>query len=253
MENNKKEALLEEFFSAGVHYGFAKGKRHPSIASHVYGQKNTIDILNLEDTIAQLSAAEQFLAERAATGKKIVFVGNKKEAQGPTKEAALKTSMPYVAHRWIGGTITNFKEIRGRVNYLEKLITDRDSGELASKYTKREQGKIKLEIERLLANFEGIRTMAELPAVFVIVDSRFEHTCIREARQVGIPIVAIAGSDCDIADIDYPIVANDAAPSSIKILMNRLADAITEGTKRAPAMLPEKEKTLAGKTDDVSA
>ncbi|MDP3989488.1 MAG: 30S ribosomal protein S2 [bacterium] len=249
MENQQKEALLEEFFSAGVHYGFAKGKRHPSIQPHVYGQKNTIDILNIEDTISMLSTAEQFLAEKAATGKKIVFIGNKKEAQDPAKEAALRTGMPYVANRWIGGTFTNFKEIRSRVAYLEKLIADRDSGELATKYTKREQGKIKLEIEKLLANFDGIRSMSELPKVIVVIDPRFEHTCIREAQQMGIVVVAIAGSDCNILDIDYPIVANDAAPSSIKMLVGRLADAVAKGLEQVPAVLPEKEKTLSAKEE----
>lgn len=238
MENKEKDALIEELFSAGVHYGFAKAKRHPSITPHVYGQKATIDILNVEDTIEMLAAAEQFLIERAATGKKVLFVGNKKEAQSPTREAAERASMPYVANRWIGGTLTNFKEIRRRVNHLESLISDRDSGDLG-KYTKREQGKIKLEIEKLLSNFEGIRSLTELPAAIIIVDPRFEHTAVREAAQLNIPIIALAGSDCDIADIDFPVVGNDAAPSSIKAIVSRFADAVSKGLLQVPAKQPE--------------
>ena len=240
MENKEKDALIEELFSAGAHYGFAKSKRHPSIQPHVYGQKNTIDILNVEHTIDMLEAAEQFLIERAATGKKIVFVGNKKESQEAVRLAATETGMPFVANRWIGGTLTNFKEIRKRVDYLEKLIADTDSGEIA-KYTKREQGKIKLEIEKLLLNFEGIRSLKELPAALVVVDPRYEHTAVREARQMGVPIVTLGGSDCDVASIDYPVVGNDAAPSSIKLIVARFAEAVAKGLKQVPVTPPEGE------------
>ncbi|MDP3956318.1 MAG: 30S ribosomal protein S2 [bacterium] len=250
MEIIEKDALLEELFSAGAHYGFAKSKRHPSIVPHVYGQKNTIDIINLEDTIEQVMAAENFLRQRAATGKKVLFVGNKKEAQDPVRAAAATTGMLFVANRWIGGTFTNFKEIRRRVDYLEKLITDRDSGDL-SKYTKREQGMIKLQIEKLLGNFEGIRAMKELPAAVVVIDPRYENTCLREAKQVGVPVISLAGSDCDINTLDYPIVANDSAPASIKWFLNRLATAVSEGKNVIPEVKEgeKAEKTLAKKEE----
>ncbi|MBI1975707.1 MAG: 30S ribosomal protein S2 [Candidatus Vogelbacteria bacterium] len=228
--------LVEELFASGAHYGFARSRRHPSVRQYIYGAKNSIDILDLSQTIQLMSRAEQAIEEIGAEKKIVLFVGNKKEAQAIVREGARNIGAPFVAHRWIGGTLTNFSEIAKRLKRLDEIETKTTTGEL-SVYTKREQGMIAKEAEKLEQNFGGIRSLARVPDAIVIVDPRYEDTAVREAQAKHVPIFAVAGSDCDISGIAYPIVANDASPSSIHFLVNRLMGAYERGLKRAA--LPE--------------
>ena len=227
------QADIQTLFDAGAHFGFSRARRHPSAAVFIFGTKDRTDIFDLEETGKRLGAARALIASIAQSGKHVLFVGGKHEAIGAVKEAAERVGAPYVAGRWIGGTLTNFKNIRKRIDRLEKLIKERDSGEL-EKYTKRERLLIDREIDKLLARFGGLVKMAELPGALFVVDSRHEKTAVQEANQLKIPVIGLSSSDCDFSLVQYPIPGNDTSVRSIKLVVGEMADAYAEG-KRVPA------------------
>lgn len=232
-----KKNAVEAMFKAGAHYGFIKSRRHPTVKPFIFGTKNKIEIFNLEKTEEQLQAATDFIKKIASTGKQIMFVTSKSEAKAAVKIAAESVGQPFVAGRWVGGTFTNFTQIRKRVEKLLDLTSQREKGEL-TKYTKKERLMIDREIDRLNGLFNGITSMPSLPAAIFVVDSRQEHIAVAEARDVGIPVVGLAGSDCDIKLLDYAIIANDAAMASIEFFAQAIAAAYTEGKKLV--VTPEK-------------
>ena len=219
---------IQTLFDAGTHFGYSRTRRHPSASPFIFGTKDRSDIFDLEETKRKLEAAEQFAASIA--GRQILFVGGKHEATVAVKENAVRVGMPYVAGRWIGGTLTNFKNIRKRIDRLLKLIKERDAGEL-EKYTKKERLLIDREINELLARFGGLTNMEDLPAAIFVIDTRYEKTAVREANQLGIPVIGLASSDCDFSLIQYPIPGNDTSIRSIKFVMERITEAIAEGRK----------------------
>ena len=230
-----KEKLIERMFTIGAHFGYSKSRRHPSTKPYIFGAKNKVEIFDLEKTSDLLMVAKEFVAKIAAEGKKIVFVGGKNEAHEAVVSGAKETGQPYASARWIGGTFTNFAQIRKRMNRLEELKSDRAKGELAKKYTKKEQLLIDREIERLEGNFAGLVSLTELPAALFVVDPKREDIAIREAVQERVPIVALMNSDCDARDITYPIVANDATSLSIKFFVEEMVAAYKEGAKTRKA------------------
>lgn len=227
-------ADIKTLYDAGAHFGYPRTRRHPTAVSYLYTTKDRTDIFDLEETQKRLDAAKAFAASLSAQGKAILFVGGKNEALAIVKSAAEKIGQPYVAGRWIGGTLTNFKNIRKRIERLEKLTADRDSGELEKKYTKKEQLLLSREIEGLEFRFGGITKMSELPGALVVVDSRHENTAVDEANQLKVPVIALSSSDCDFAKTQYPIPANDTSVKSISLIVNEIADAYQDG-RRAPA------------------
>lgn len=222
------QADVQQLFEAGAHYALARSRRHPTAAPFVYATKDRTDIFNLEETLSRLKAAREFVESLA--GRPILFVGGKREAAEIVKAAALRAGAPYVAGRWIGGTLTNFKNIRKRIDRLLKLEEERDSGAF-EKYTKRERLLLDREIEELRGRFGGIIQMAELPAALFVVDTRHEHTAVREANQLGIPVVGLANSDCDFSRAQYPIPANDTSVRSARLVCEEIANAYLEGKK----------------------
>ncbi len=224
---------IQTLYDAGAHFGYARARRHPSAAGFIFSTKDRTDIFDLEETSRRLAAARAFVASLAQSDKHLLFVGGKHEATAIVKEAALRVGAPYVAGRWIGGTLTNFKNIRKRIERLEKLMRERESGEL-EKYTKRERLLIDREIDELLARFGGLVKMADLPGALFVVDSRHEDTAVKEAKQLGIPVVGLASSDCDFSLVQYPVPGNDTSVRSIKLVVGEIADSYAEG-KRAPA------------------
>lgn len=223
---------IKTLFEAGAHFGFSRARRHPSAAPFLFGTKDRTDIFDLEETEKRLDKAVAFVASVAQSGKQVLFVGGKHEAISTVKDLAEKISAPYVAGRWIGGTLTNFKNIRKRLERLQKLMKEREAGEL-DKYTKKERLLIDREIEELLSRFGGLVTMSDLPAALFVIDSRHENTAVQEANQLGIPVVGLASSDCDFALVQYPIPANDTSVRSIRLVAERVAAAYEEG-KRTP-------------------
>ncbi len=224
---------IKTLFEAGAHFGFPRARRHPTAAPYIFSTKDRTDIFDLELTEQRLETAKAFVASLAGTGRQILFVGGKNEAISVVRSLAEQVGMPYVAGRWIGGTLTNFKNIRKRLERLERLTKERESGEL-EKYTKRERLMIDREIDELTARFGGLISMSDLPGALFVVDSRHEDTAVKEANQLGIPVVGLASSDCDFSLVQYPIPANDTSVRSIRLFAEEVAAAVSEG-KRAPA------------------
>ncbi len=231
------DPAVEAMFAVGAHYGFIKSRRHPTVKPFIFGTKNKVEIFNLEKTEEQLQAAIEFVKKIAASGKQVVFAGGKSEAKEAVKAAAESVGQPFVASRWVGGTFTNFGNIRKRVEKLLDLTSQREKGEL-TKYTKKERLMIDREIDRLNALFNGITSMDKLPGALFVIDSKKEFIAVAEARDMKIPVVALAGSDCDISLLKYPIIANDAAISSIEYFAKAIAAAYQEGKKSIVAPAP---------------
>lgn len=229
---------IQTLFEAGAHFGYTRARRHPSAAPYLFGTKDRTDIFDLETTEKRLLSAQEFAASLAQSGKQLLFVGGKHEAISIVRDNAEKIGMPFVAGRWIGGTLTNFKNIRKRIDRLEKLMKERETGEL-DKYTKRERLMIDREIEELLARFGGLVSMNDLPGALFVVDSRHEDTAVREANQLGIPVIALSSSDCDFARVQFPIPANDTTVRSISLVTEAIAESYAAG-KRAPAKVSQK-------------
>lgn len=205
----------------GAHYGYTRTRRHPSTKAYIAASSNGVDFIDLEKTQADFEKAVTFLKSVLATNKQILFVGTKPEIRQIVKEIALSMNQPYVADRYIGGAITNFPQIKKRIEKLHDLLSRKEKGELAV-YTKKEQVLIQRDIDRLDRNFGGMSTVATLPGAIVIVDARKEMMCVEEAKRMRIPVVALANTDCDINDIEYPIVCNDGAPISVRTFLEAL-------------------------------
>lgn len=229
MNKSANTGFVDEMFKAGAHFGYSKTRRHPSVAQYIFGTKNKNDIIDLEKTETLLASALEFVANLSKTGKKILFVGVKPESRKAVEAAALSLGMPYVTERWIGGTFTNFPEIKKRINKLADLQAKRANGEL-DVYTKKEKLMIEREIERLQKLFSGLADMQKTPEAIFIVDAKKEAIAIKEAQMANIPVIGIANSDTDIRELDFPIVANDASTTSIAYFVDKIAQAYKNGT-----------------------
>ena len=229
-----KKLKIDELFKAGAHFGFVKSRRHPSALPFIFGSKNKIEIFDLEKVEVELEKALSFIENKATEGAAMLFVGGKSEARKAVENAGQELSMPFVAGRWIGGTLTNFPEIRKRVAKLEDLMTQKEKGELG-KYTKKERLLIDREIDKLNMYFSGLSLMKSLPKILVVVDPKKEHIAVTEAKRMNIPVVAIAGSDCDLHSVDYAIPANDASIASISFLIGEIVRSYKAGiAKKKP-------------------
>lgn len=222
---------MQEMHAAGMQYAFSRSRRHPSAVPYLYGAKNRTDLFDLEKTTEALDRAVAFVAEVASAGKRILFVSGKAIARDAVRGAAERTGQFYVAGRWMGGTLTNWSEVKKRLARLEKLQHDKEVGEL-SKYTKRERLLLDREIEDLEHRFGGLAGMKELPAVLIVIDAKEERTAVREARAKGIPVVSFSGSDCNHTESTYPIPGNDVSRASIQYVVNALAEAYEHGKSR---------------------
>jgi len=216
----KDNPKVTELFKVGAHFGFIKSRRHPTTSPFIFGLKNRVEIFNLEKTEPLLATALEFIKKLAEEKKTILFVGGKSEAKRAIKKAGEALNMPYVAGRWVGGAISNFGEIKKRIEKLLDLTSKREKGEL-SKYTKKERLLIDREIVRLETLFYGLIPLTKAPDALFIVDSKKEHNALAEAIAFNIPVIAVCGSDCDISKIDYPIVANDATLSSVNYIVDQ--------------------------------
>ena len=220
------EDLVRSLFGVGAHYGYTRTRRHPSTKPFLYGTKNRTDIIDLEKTVASLTAAEEVLATLGSTGKQILFVGTKPESKDAVKNAAEALGMPYVEIRWIGGTLTNEKQIKSRVTLFEDLTGKLEKNELDTiTKTKKEKLLLERKIEKLGRRFGGLSTMKGLPAALVVIDAREEAIAVTEANQMGIPVIALCNTDCDIKTVSYPVVGNDANKKTIEFILNRFVAA----------------------------
>jgi small subunit ribosomal protein S2 len=227
-DNTQMDSQLNALFEAGAHFGLIRSRRHPSAKPYLFGTKNKIEIFDLEKTHESLEKAKAFVKTVVASGGAVLFVGGKNEAQKAVLEGAMRVGMPLVAGRWLGGTMTNFPEIRKRINKLEDLTTQKEKGELV-KYTKKERLMIDREIVRLDKSFSGLTPMKMLPKVLFVIDPKREHIAVAEAKHLHIPVIALASSDCNMRDVDYAIPGNDASLASIKYFVGEIASAVEAG------------------------
>lgn len=224
-----KTTIIDRLFQAGSHFGFKKRRRHPTVTQYLYTTKNGNDIFDLEKTTVLLDTAKEVLKEAGLQGKTVLFVGTKDEASRIVKTAAEKVEAPYVTNRWIGGMLTNFTEIKKRINRLESLNNEQESGELERKYTKKERVVLGREMDKLNFNFKGISSIQKMPDYLLVVDPRHDSIAVTEAHDRKIPIIAIMSSDCDITQVQFPVVANDSLQTSVSTILNELTAAYVEG------------------------
>ncbi len=218
------KALLE----AGVHFGHRARRWHPKMKSYIFTERNGVHIIDLQQTMNRLDKAYSVVRDTVADGGTVLFVGTKRQAQEIIKMEADRCGMPYVNQRWLGGTLTNFRTIRQRVDYLIELEKQRDSGEF-EKLTKKEALKMMRLISKLERRVGGLREMHELPKIVYVVDVRREALAVNEANKLGIPVVAMVDTNCDPDPIDYVIPSNDDAIRAIKLITSIIADAVIEG------------------------
>jgi len=218
----------EKMFEVGSHYGYSKSRRHPSVSPYIFATKNGVDIINIEKTDALLEKALEAVTKLAQSGKTILFIGTKPEARQQIVETALSLNMPYVSERWVGGAITNFPEIKKRIVKLLDLRDQKEKKEL-DKYTKKEKLLIDREMEDMTKNFQGLTSITRTPDAVFVVDPKKEHIAVTEARKMGLPVIALLNTDCNLKQIEYPIVANDASVSSITFFLSKIKEAYDNG------------------------
>lgn len=244
-------SLVTRLFAAGAHFGFKKSRRHPTVVPYLFGTKDGNDVFDLEKSVVTIETAAQVLRDAGSQGKTVLFVGTKSEITRLVLASAERVNMPYVINRWIGGMLTNFPEIKKRIARLETLRNEQESGELDRKYTKKERVVLGREMAKLNTNFGGIVHMNTRPAVMVVVDPRHDSIAVAEARELKIPVIAIASSDCDVSRITYPVVLNDSLQSSVTLVLNELVTALQTGMQShiAPVAAPREVRRTVGTTN----
>lgn len=228
---------MKQLLEAGVHFGHQTRKWNPKMSKYIYAARNDIHIIDLQLTVDLIEEAYKFVCDAAKEGKTVLFVGTKKQAQDAVKEEAERCGMYYVNSRWLGGTLTNFKTIRTRIERMVKIEKMEQSGEF-DLLPKKEVAKLKEEYEKLVANLGGIRDMNKLPGVMFVVDPHIEDIAVAEARKLNIPIVAITDTNCDPDLIDYVIPGNDDAIRAVKLIASVIANAVIEANQGETPVLP---------------
>ena len=218
---------MSYLLEAGVHFGHQTKRWNPKMKEFIYTSRDDIYIIDLQKTVDQIEKAYVALKEIASNGGKVIFVGTKKQAQEATVEEATRTNSYYVTERWLGGTLTNFRTIRRRINRLDQIEKMEENGTFDA-LPKKEVLKIKKEYEKLNTYFVGVRDMKKIPDAMIIVDPKKEYNAIREAHKLGIPVFGIVDTNCDPDDLDYPIPGNDDAVRAIKVVLGVLSNAIAE-------------------------
>jgi small subunit ribosomal protein S2 len=222
-------AEIKRLFDTGAHFAQVKSRRHPSMKPFLIGTKGRREIIDLAQTGGQLEAARAAMNTLAKEGKIILFVGGKVEIAALVKKAAQEISAPFVASRWLGGTISNWNEIKKRIDRLAELTEKSAAGTLAKQHTKLEIVRLEREKKRLEERLDGITTMTKRPDALLVVDTKYEKHAVKEANDTGIPIIAILSSDCNLADAAYPIVANDTSRETVKLILSELTGAFKKG------------------------
>lgn len=238
---------MKELLEAGVHFGHQTKRWNPKMKEYIFGQRNGIYIIDLQKTIRVFKDALQFIRSVAESGKDVLMVGTKKQAQDIIRELSLKCESSYVNQRWLGGLLTNFSVIRGSVERLIELDEMKEDGRWGL-FSKKEQSKLEKVYRKLSKNLGGIKNMLELPGALFVIDSTKEEIAIYEARKLNIPIVAVVDTNGDPEDIDHPIPGNDDAVRAIELFTSKISEVIIEGKKEKM----ERELLEAKKEEEVS-
>ena len=233
---------MKQLLEAGVHFGHQTRKWNPKMSKYIFNSRNDIHIINLEDTVVLIDKAYDYIKEMASQGKTILFVGTKKQAQKAIEDEAKRCGMFYINSRWLGGTLTNFKTIRSRIERLNKLNNMEKVGEF-NLLPKKEVIKLKAERDKLEKNLGGIKEMTKLPDVMFIVDTKKEHIAVEEAKSLNIPIVALLDTNCDPEPIDYVIPGNDDAIRAVSLIAGAMANAVIEAKEGVAPVTEEGTET----------
>jgi len=257
--------LARELINAGVHFGHSVSRWNPKMAPFIFAKRGNIHIIDVKKTLKGLLIARKLLAEVVSSGKDVVFVGTKRQAQKATEAVANKCGMHYVSERWLGGMLTNFRTIRSRLQRLQQLEAMQEDGSLESE-SKKQASRLKREMRKIKSNLDGIRNMSRLPGAVVVVDARKEYLALREARKLGISTVGLLDTDSDPDTVDVAIPANDDSIRAIDLILSELADAVAIGKtmvsarpepKQRPRRVRSKKPGLAradaAKTETVAA
>ncbi len=234
----ENQTLIDSLFKAGAHFGYSRSRRHPSTLKYLFGAKGGVELFDLEKTADLMDKALVFIRSLAADRKTLLLVSGKAESREALSRTAEALNLPYVSGRFIGGTLTNWTEIKKRTDRLLELSTLREKGELA-KFTKLERLLIDREIEELELMFGGLKGMTKTPSAMLVIDPRREKIAVTEARKLKIPVIALLNSDCNADEITYPVAANDATGASVKLFLEKVKEAWEEGVKAAPAAREE--------------
>jgi small subunit ribosomal protein S2 len=218
-------ALLE----SGAHFGHQTHRWNPKMKPFIFGERNGVHILDLDQTLVRFREALEFVRETAAAGGKVLFVGTKRQAQAPVQLESARAAQLYVNNRWLGGTLTNFRTVRKSLDRFKELLATLEDAEKSAELSKKERSRMAREVERYRKGLDGLREMSKLPAALFVVDVRREHIAVAEAQRLGIPIVAVVDSNCDPDEIDFAIPANDDATRAIQLYCAQVADACLEG------------------------
>jgi len=239
--------LTRELINAGVHFGHGVSRWNPKMAPFIFTKRGNIHIIDIKKTLSGILIARKLLAEVVSSGKDVVFVGTKRQAQKAVQVVAEKCGMHYVSERWLGGMLTNFRTIRSRLQRLEQLEAMQENGELESESKKR-ASRLKREMRKIRSNLQGIRNMSRLPGAVVVVDAKKEYIALREAKKLGIATIGILDTDSDPDTVDVAIPANDDSIRAIELILNGLADAVAIGkTMGAARQEPQRPKRVRSK------
>lgn len=243
---------MKELLEAGVHFGHQTKRWNPKMKEYIFGERNGIYIIDLQKTLKLFKDAMRFVGEQAAMGKTILFVGTKRQAQEAIMEEATRCGMYYVNNRWLGGLMTNFVTVKQSIKRLKELESILDGDDTARR-TKKELIQMERERKNLMANLAGIKDMDGLPDIIFVIDSNKEDIAVKEARKLGIPVVAVVDTNCDPDMVDHPIPGNDDALRAIRLFANKIADAMIEGRSLASEQdFPNKEIVEDGPVEDMS-
>lgn len=235
---------MKQLLEAGVHFGHQTRRWNPKMAPYIFTERNGIYIIDLQKTSRMVDEAYAQVKAVAENGGKVLFVGTKKQAQEAVKSEAERCGMYYINNRWLGGMLTNFKTIRGRIERMFALEQMQEDGTF-DVLPKQEVLKLEKELDKLQKNLGGIRDMTEMPDLIFVVDPRKEHICIQEAHNLDIPLVGIVDTNCDPDEIDYVIPGNDDAIRAVKLIAATIADAVIEGNQGVDAVSEEPEEEAA--------
>jgi small subunit ribosomal protein S2 len=222
------EITMKELLEAGVHFGHQTRRWNPKMKEYIFGERNGIHIIDLQKTLKMFRDASRFVSELSAQGKVVLFVGTKRQAQGAVAEEARRCGMFFVNHRWLGGTLTNWATLQKSIKRLKTLKAMIEDGRMAQ-LSKKEAARLERELKHLNQNLEGVENMTALPDAMFVVDSHAEAIAVREARRMGVPVVAIVDTNCDPEQVNWVIPGNDDALRAIRLFTSKISDAVVEG------------------------
>src|SRR5271168_1287603 len=239
---------MKELLEAGVHFGHQTRRWNPKMKEYIFGERNGIHIIDLQKTLKLFREAARFVSEQSGSGKTILFLGTKRQAQEAVAEEASRCGMFYVNHRWLGGTLTNWATLQKSIKRLKTLKAMTEDGRMAQ-LSKKEAARLDREMKHLKQNLSGVENMSALPDAMFVIDSQSEAIAVREARRMGVPVVSIVDTNCDPDQVDWVIPGNDDALRAIKLFTSKIADSVIEGRALATEQDFTAEKII---TDEAS-